>query len=1203
MSNVKSIKVLFFLGFLYILNFALPLKAFSSDSKTVRIGWYESPCFQEGMTDDSEKSGYSYDYIMRVSDYVKWEYEYVYGDWTELLDKLQKGEIDIMAAVSVTEERKKNMLFPDYVMGTDRYYLYQREEKRRFVPSILSSFEGKKIGTVRNNRMSFYLTQWAKKNDINFDISYYDSFADRDEDFVNHELDGIAATDNNVMSSKGYVPVVKLGEEPIYLAVAKNRPDLLEDLNKSLGIIELIDPYFLQSLQLANYGYSTASNILTEEEEIWLSKHKTLKVGYLKNYLPFCDVDENGYVKGLLPELVHYVLKSVKLLNRVSVEFKDYNSFKELAEAVNDNQIDLSFPVISDRKYQKDMNILGTSDIVTVPFYVGYTDIYSENTFDTIAINTRLIKQIYSQYPNSKIIQFETPEECFDAILDGRATCTIMSSYRMNEFTSKNKYKNIKTLSFNSNISYCFGVSKYNQELLSVFNKGIAFTDKSIITDMIFRNVQFPQDYSVSDFIHKNILLVFIVVAIFLSTVLLSLFLQLKKNKALVYALDNVNVLAALSHDYEAVHVADLDDNTFTTLRLSRGMDGKHYNVTPVSYDDAVEDLVTTFVQADEREEFFRFLDIDAMKDRIEKKNIFTYRYAIVPDESGEYIHEMTFVKVNNKHNHHIVVIGSKCIDKELKIERAQGQYNAALLHDCSYFYEFDVTEGKIDGNFISQTGYNPLFNLDFKFPISYDEFNSIRQNALSMVTPTEKEETYWTCAGLIQAFEEKNRTVSIRYSSEKLGMYWTATVVLTKDETTHHLHAVYICKDVTEFIKTEAEQKKALEKALAAAQKANSAKSEFLSRMSHDIRTPLNGIIGLIEINEAHKDDIPLVNANRQKARIAADHLLSLINDVLDMSKLEDDRTELPFEPLNLFKIQDEIFTICGIRAKENGITLVQEDGSNIEFPNVYGSPLHLKQIFMNVINNGIKYNKNNGSIYLSTKLLSYDGTTVVYDFIIRDTGIGMSKEYLEDIYKPFTQERSDARSRYQGTGIGMAIVKSLVDKMNGSIRCDSVIGEGTTFIITLPFKVNENTVNDNSEEIVKETQTIDGMNILLAEDNELNIEILKTILEDSGAVVTVATDGQQAVDTFVSKPVGSYDAILMDIMMPVMDGYTATQKIRNSDKNDSNIIPIIAMTANAFAEDIKKAKDAGMNEHVSKPIQVESLIKTLARYNGKKE
>ena len=388
------------------------------------------------------------------------------------------------------------------------------------------------------------------------------------------------------------------------------------------------------------------------------------------------------------------------------------------------------------------------------------------------------------------------------------------------------------------------------------------------------------------------------------------------------------------------------------------------------------------------------------------------------------------------------------------------------------------------------------------------------------------------------------------------------------------------------------------LREAVFQAQKANVAKSSFLSRMSHDIRTPLNGIIGLIKINETHMDDRELVKTNQDKMLVSADHLLSLINDVLQMSKLEDENIEISHEPIDLGEISREVGTIISGRTAEAGIAF-EIGKQELPVSYVYGSPLHIRQIFLNIYGNCIKYNKPHGKVTTTLKCLGEKNGIVTYRWTISDTGIGMSEEFLKHIFEPFVQEHSDARTVYSGTGLGMSIVKKIIDRMNGTIVVTSKEGEGSTFVITLPFEIAE-----KPEEIPAEMDgevNIAGLHLLLAEDNELNAEIARTLLEDEGAITTIVNDGQQAVDIFSRNKPGTFDAILMDIMMPEMDGLSATKAIRALDREDAGTIPIIAMTANAFDEDEKKCMEAGMNAHLVKPLDIQKMKEAVCRYLNK--
>lgn len=423
------------------------------------------------------------------------------------------------------------------------------------------------------------------------------------------------------------------------------------------------------------------------------------------------------------------------------------------------------------------------------------------------------------------------------------------------------------------------------------------------------------------------------------------------------------------------------------------------------------------------------------------------------------------------------------------------------------------------------------------------------------------------------------------------------ADMLLRKAEALYQQNQLASQKVYTDTLETKNKQ---LESALMQAEKANVAKSNFLSRMSHDIRTPLNGIIGLLKIDEDHFDEKELVRENHKKMRVSADHLLSLINDVLQMSQLEDDNTALKHEGISLKTLSEDVTSIIKGRAVEAGIVWEYDnENSNMLYPYVYGSPVHLRQIFLNVYGNCIKYNRAGGKVKTVVEIVEEEDGYCTYRWTISDTGIGMSKEFLSHIFEPFSQEKSDARSVYQGTGLGMSIVKSLIDKMKGTITVESKEGVGSTFVITIPFEIASEP--ELPKQDMEETYDISGVKILLVEDNELNAEIAEMLLKDQGAKVRLVTDGRQAVDLFEAEPEGTFDVILMDIMMPVMDGRAATKKIRALDRPDAKTIPIIAMTANAFESDAKKCFAAGMNAHLAKPIDMKLVKKTICELLAK--
>ena len=382
-------------------------------------------------------------------------------------------------------------------------------------------------------------------------------------------------------------------------------------------------------------------------------------------------------------------------------------------------------------------------------------------------------------------------------------------------------------------------------------------------------------------------------------------------------------------------------------------------------------------------------------------------------------------------------------------------------------------------------------------------------------------------------------------------------------------------------------------------AESANEAKTEFLQRMSHDIRTPINGICGMIDMAEHYADDMEKQAEYRAKIKGASHLLLELVNEVLDMSKLESDEVVLEEIPFNLSSISEEVLAVIEQMAAEQNIRIMWEK-KEITHRDLIGSPGYVKCVMMNILSNAVKYNRENGQIYISCmEIPSEQPEMTMMEFVCRDSGIGMTEEFQKCVFEPFTQEHTGSRTKFAGTGLGMAISRKLVEKMGGTITFESKEGTGTTFVIRVPFKIDPDVDKREEQKDVSE-KSIKGLHILLAEDNELNMEIAEFVLQNEGAEVTKAWNGQEVVELFRKSEPGEFDVILMDIMMPVMNGYDATKKIRSLGREDAKVIPIIAMTANAFTEDRIRAKEAGMDEHVAKPVDVELLVKVIHKLVG---
>ena len=467
---------------------------------------------------------------------------------------------------------------------------------------------------------------------------------------------------------------------------------------------------------------------------------------------------------------------------------------------------------------------------------------------------------------------------------------------------------------------------------------------------------------------------------------------------------------------------------------------------------------------------------------------------------------------------------------------------------------------------------------------------------------------------------------ISREYPSPQ-GIWRRATFIVQNRDTDDDVTEIlYVTQIIDDYKQKELAYQQELVKAVESANQANTAKTDFLNRMSHDIRTPLNGILGMLDIAQKNETNPKALLECHEKMRTAAFHLKALVNDVLDMQRMETDRFFLEQIPFDIREILDNCWSMLEAQASRLDITLEKIKPGSLKYPYLIGSPLHIRQIFMNLLSNAIKYNKVGGKIDTYAKEISFDGITVWYEFKIKDSGIGMSEKFVkEELFDIFTQEQTDARTHYKGSGLGMSIVKQLIKAMHGTIEVKSTFGEGTTFVFQLPFKISEqsgtkieekysfnaekaagkmytdtqereSSVSSNGEESAQ--NNLNGINILLVEDNDLNMEIAEFYLSDRGAMIEKAWNGQEALDKFTSSAPNTYDIILMDIMMPVMDGLETCRKIRTSNHPEGKNIPIIAMTAQVSQECMDKCQLAGMNGHLTKPVTSEKLIKTIMEF-----
>ena len=650
------------------------------------------------------------------------------------------------------------------------------------------------------------------------------------------------------------------------------------------------------------------------------------------------------------------------------------------------------------------------------------------------------------------------------------------------------------------------------------------------------------------------------------------------------------------------------------------------------SYSGAVEQIVQELGTDENRKSMRKKLQIsylaEQIKDKGEKLEL-PYQYR---KEDSICRGRMTALFVNNTEDgrlHHFILgfepfqnKNENTADEKTRLNRYYEQlkqsivenenYAEALLQTANAVYTVDLTNDKLENVYYHEAAFK--VENDIQTPCSYSDYCNKRSRYVTEDT-LENYRIVDSSFKLLKRFATGAKQVTVEYcetmGKENKPVWLQKTVLMSRDmvydantdKESSVVHGIVLFKNTSDFHEKEQQEKARLQMAYEEADSENRAKTEFMNRMSHDIRTPINGIMGMVDIIRKNRDDWGKVDDSLDKIQLSTRHLLELVSDVLDMSKLEAGMFEIHEDVFDMNELMDEVAALVDAQLVESGITHCKHR-SNIQHTALKGSSLQLRRIMVNLLSNAIKYNKSNGTIDTYAEELSCDGTTVWYEFKIVDTGIGMSEEFIkEQLFKPFTQEKNDARTLYRGTGLGMSIVKALLDKMGGSIEVESQLGEGSTFTFRLPFKVDENAIETKKEEQSSGEQKLEGKQILLVEDNEINMEIAEFYLKELGIVVDKAWNGKEAIDKFEESAPGTYDLILMDIMMPVMGGREAARRIRTLERPDAETVRIYAMTAQVSSESVHKCLASGMNGHIAKPIDESKLREILTRCESVKK
>ena len=912
----------------------LPLQALATEGKVVRVGWYEGGYNLTGP--NGERSGYGYEYQQTVAGYTGWRYEYVKGNSMELLEKLKRGEINMLNCISYTPERAQHVLFSARPMGREQYYLYADMDKTGISPSKLYLLEGKRVGMMASSMMETAFSNWEKQQGLHTKHVFASSLEERKRLVAQGAAEAVVATELLPMKKEGLSAVTPVGGSDIYFAINKNRPDLKAELDEAMSRIQQDRPFYPEELY-KQYMTVAAVPVLSKDEQAWLAQHGKIRIGFVNGERGFFSYEEEGTSTGVIADYIRYASGCFEK-QRLDFSVQGFATQEAMMQALKDGKIDMIFHFYNNPYFAEEHGFMLSNKVMSISMpVITSRKNFNEANANVVALcrdNNFAKAYVSYHYPHWKIKEYATRAEAEQAVRKGEADC-FFAKYSMLTDYADDKLLHAVFLSKPGNVA--FAVNRNDTVLLSVLNKTLRAMPASVMSGNLSLYDKPVQEVTLKDFIKQNML-------------------------------------------------------------------------TLIAFLVLIIGLMLTLLY------------------------------------------------------------------KERKAAREAVALNARLQ-----------------------------------------------------------------------------------------------------------------------------ESQEQLKQALEQAESASEAKTNFLSNMSHDIRTPMNALLGYTMMLKPKIKDEQLLGYV-EKMESSGKLLLSIINHVLDMARIESGRMEVNEVYSRVGIDIEEVISVFSVEAKKKNIRLLTS--VQVEHGHIMCDITKIREIFSNLISNAIKYTPEGGTVELNTRELpcSRPGYMRIQTEVA-DNGMGMSKEYLPTLFDAFSRERNTTVGKISGTGLGMAIVKKLVEMQGGTIEVESELGKGSRFIVTFEHPIADESYYKQEEQEAKSAQgaeLIKGKRILLAEDNDLNAEIALFILRNMGLEVERVEDGAQCVSTLEQQPADTYDLIFMDVQMPKMDGYTATQNIRVLDDKKKAAIPIVAMTANAFAEDRERALAAGMNGHIAKPIDVKKLEQALVKLLG---
>ena len=1206
-----------------VLLIVLPLFAISSsDGNVVKVGYYENEVFEEGAAEGAVKTGYAYEYYRKLSEYTGWQYEYVYGGFGELYQKLLDGEVDLLAGLAYREDRSDIIGYPDAIMGSEAYYLVKHDTEAG-ITTDPATLNGKRIG-VLDSAMVGALQSFLDSHHIKAEVVSYPDHAQLFDAFDSKAVAVFVAESDGAYGRDHAEVLYAFGSSDYYLCVSIKRPDLLAQLNVAQSQLAAEEPNYINSLSTKYYSLSVNARAFSTAEREWLESHSTLRVGYLENYLPYSDTDKSGQVTGMVRELVPAMLSGMNIQG-ISVSYKGYRSYDDMVSDIGAGSIDVAFPVGGGLYYSEENGIYLSNAVTSSSPELVFKGNFSEESVSHFAINENNRMQYYfvrTNYPDAKITFYPSVEDCLEAVLFGKVGCTTLNGLRANDILKNRRFHGLSLYQASRPDGRAFGVKIGNEGLLKLLNRGVNVLGADFAQNLSYRYTSGLYKYGFVDYVQDNMLLfsaaIFVVVALVIFLLIRNanrsrreVRIKESSQKVLEEKLklqdtlleeqakreQQDKMITALASDYRCVYHIDLDSN-----------DGVCYRQDPADKDQTPEGIHFNYLERftwyaenavteSYREGFLRFIDPDNVRSALEKEGIIAYRYLARRD--GREYYEMIrmagvrHVEQRDDHLVHAVGLGLTVIDQEMRETMAQ---NEALEDALAAAEEANKAKTAFLSNMSHEirTPMNAIIGLSSL---------ALRHEALPAETVeylNKIDESSRHLLGLINDILDMSRIESGR-------------LVLRKEE--------FSFREMLEQINTMV-MSQCKEKGLKYECSVTGGVSDFY--------------IG---------DDMKLKQV--------------LINILSNAIKFTDAPGEVNFKVEKTARFEDN--STIRFSISDTGIGMSREFLSKIFDPftqedssrkNKYGSTGLGMAITKNIVQlmNGtisVESEKGKGSTFIVTitlrdcdqssvearyikvndiRVLVVDDEEIAAEharMVLNEVGIradicfnGHDALEMLDIeqtkHDPYNLVLLDWKMPEMD---GLEVARQIRQKYDRnttviiltSFNWDEIMDEachiGVDSFLSKPlFASNvisefERIAKKNNMSLFKERMHADlkGRRILLAEDIIINAEIMKEILGIREMEIDHAENGRLALQMFEKSPNEYYDAVLMDVRMPEMDGLEATKRIRALDRPDAKAVPIIAMTANAFDEDVQRSLQVGMNAHLSKPVEPERLYRTL--------